>query len=257
MKVEIPSPPSMTEQRPKFEMVEIENNQVIKLFPKGYPIKKVEEELRITKLAKDMGIEAAFVHDIVERDGRTGLVFDKITGPDYRAWMQRNPAAWPKMGRFFAFEHYELHLHIAPELPSVKQSLMAQINGSGEIPERIRKDALNLLTRLPDGDHFCHMNYVPENVIVALEGPTLTNFSQAGRGSFIADVAKTCVLLSMGEDDLLNRILLGTYQTEYMKICNRPDDELHDWMTIVASAKLAEGVESERTALLEIIEDSR
>jgi hypothetical protein len=256
MKEEMPSRSPMTEQRPNIEMVEIENNQVIKLFPKGYPKKKVEEERRMTRLAKDMGIEAAYVHDIVERDGRTGLVFDKIIGPNYREWMQKSPMAWPKMGKYFAYEHRELHMHMAPELPSVKQALKQQIE-SGHVPEMIRKDALNLLDRLPDGDHFCHMNYVPETVVVALDGPTLIDFSEAGRGSFMADVAKTCVLLTVGEDDILSRILLGTYQTEYMKICNRPDDELQDWMMIVATAMLAGSAESARPRLMEIIESSR
>lgn len=246
----------MIEQRLTIEMVEIENNQVIKLFPKGYPRQKVEEEQWITKLAKDMGVEAAFVHDIVQRDGRWGLVFDKLIGPNYREWMKRSPAAWPKMGRFFAYEHHELHMHMAPELPSVKLALRSHLE-TGELPQDIKKDALELLKRLPEGDYFCHMNYVPENIIVALDGPTLTDFSEAGRGSFMTDVARTCVLLSVSEDDLLTRILLGTYQTEYMKICNRPDDELQDWMMVIAAAKLADGIASERSKLLEIVEESR
>jgi len=256
MKGEMPSRTPMTEQRPQIEMVEIEDSQVIKLFPRGYPRKLVEEEKRMTKAAKDMGIEAAFVHDIVERDGRIGLVFDKVIGPNYREWMQRSPTAWSKMGRFFAYEHHELHMHMAPELPSVKQALKAQIGGGHNIPEKVRKDALDLLDRQPDGDYFCHMNYVPENIIVALDGPTLINFSEAGKGSFMTDVARTCVLLSIGEDDMLGKILLGTYQVEYMKICNRPDDELQDWMVVVATAMLASCTEPERLKLMEIIEGS-
>lgn len=246
----------MTERRPGIEMVETEDHQVIKLFPKGYPRQRIEEELRATETAKDLGIEAAFVHGMVERDGRTGLVFDKVIGPDYREWMVRTPASWPKMARYFAYEHHELHMHMAPELPSVKHTVRQRIE-EGDLPEDLRKDALALLRRLPDGDNFVHFNYIPENVIVSLDGPKLTDFSAAGKGSYLMDVARTCVLLSAQGDDMLGQILLGSYRTEYMKICNRPDDELQDWMTVVATARLAEGLAAERARLLEIIEESR
>ena len=57
-------------------------------------------------------------------------------------------------------------------------------------------------------------------------------------------------------DDIMNltKILQGTYITEYLKICGRPDEELDRWGVVVAADKLCDGVAEERERLLELIQ---
>jgi len=100
----------------------------------------------------------------------------------------------------------------------------------------------------------CHWNFTPENVIFTINGPVALNWQEAGKGHFLADVARTSVLLALSVDDNLTKILHGTYITEYLKICGRPDEELDRWGAVVAADKLCDGVVEEREKLLELIQ---
>ena len=110
------------------------------------------------------------------------------------------------------------------------------------LENELRERVLAILKRLPEGENVCHWNFTPENVIFTINGPVVLNWQDVGKGHFLADVARTSVLLSLSVDDNLTKILQGTYITEYLKICGRPDEELDRWGAVVAADKLCDGV---------------
>jgi tRNA A-37 threonylcarbamoyl transferase component Bud32 len=245
-----------------YDVIEREDNQIVKLFHKGVPRARAEEEVHLTQLARSVGLESPFVAGVVEDDGRYGILFDKVIGPNYLEWMKRTPAAWNKLARFFAYEHHEMHMHRLLELPSLKDRLRAIISMGEELPSDTRNKALSALQRLHEGDHVCHGNFTPQNIIISLDGPVMMDWSAMSRGHYLGDVARTSLLIELDSargtnDDSLDRIkklLKGAYVTEYMKICGLGDDDLEAWMLPVAVGRLLEDVPGEKETLTGMIE---
>ena len=244
------------------DVIEREENQIVKLFHKGVPRARAEEEAHLTQLARSVGLESPFVAGVVEENGRYGIVFDKVIGPNYLEWMKRTPAAWNKLARFFAYEHHEMHMHHLLELPSLKDRLRAVISTGEELPSSTRNKALSALDRLPEGDHVCHGNFTPQNIIISLDGPVVMDWSAMSRGHYLGDVARSSLLIDLdsaretNDDsfDRIKRLLSGAYVTEYMKICGMGDDALEAWMLPVAVGRLLEDVPGEQETLTGMIE---
>jgi hypothetical protein len=245
--------------------VDLGNEQVVKLFPLTYPRVNVGEEARLTQLMKQVGIEVPFVHRVADRDGQLGIVMDKINGPDYLEWVLRRPAALNKLATYFAYEHHEIHMHRLPELPSLKERLSDRIGACADLTLEEKTAAARALKPLPDGDYVLHGDFHPENVIVSLDGPVVLNWGEAARGHFLADVAKSSLLMELGAlpwrrrgpkkaeiEGIWDRFRF-TYQFEYLKIANFPEEDLEAWKLPLAAAMLADGFEEERGALLALI----
>lgn len=225
-----------------YDMKEIEGNKVIKLFEAGTPKRVAEVELEKTLLARQYGLEAPFVHEIVEEGGRFGIVFDKVFGPSYTRWMIEHPPWLRRLTEYFAHEHHEVHMHKITELPRLKDVLAEAIAARKEITEAERKVLLERLAGMPDGDWLCHMDYVPESIMVSIDGPIVFNWGGAARGDYLADVAATSLLLERwvpkpeereaveGFKDMFRH----GYVSEYLKICGRMDEELDAWRSLLS-----------------------
>jgi hypothetical protein len=238
----------------QFKWVEIDGSSMLKQLPPDYPRERAEAELRLTRTMRELGMEAAYPQKVVEHEGTLGIVFDRAYGPDFREWMHRNPASWIKMAALFAHEHHEVHMHLSPDLDSIKARIEQRIRSSPLLEEGLKHKVLAKLKRLPESDNVCHWNFAPESVIFTINGPVVLNWQEAGKCHYLADVARTSVLLELSIDDNLTKILHGTYVTEYMKISGRPDEELDNWRAIVAADKLCDGVLEEKQRLLDLVQ---
>jgi aminoglycoside phosphotransferase (APT) family kinase protein len=119
--------------------------------------------------------------------------------------------------------------------------------------------------KLPEGEHLCHMDYHPENIVVSLDGPLVIDWANAGKGNYLADVAMTSVLLEVGTlpigmtsdaggalDNAMDRFF-DCYINEYLKMCGKGEEELLAWRAPVAAARMAEGIAEEQEPLLRIL----
>ncbi len=203
-------------------------------------------------------------HDVVEEQGRFGILVDHVHGPNYLEWMLEHQTALNKLIALFVQEQHEIHMHKVPELPSIKDILSTKISGSEAVPRESKEFLLRKMKALPEGEHLCHLDYHPENIVVSLDGPLVIDWADAGKGNYLADVAMTSVLLEIGTlpigmsrdqgrlDNTMDR-LFANYIMEYMKMCGKTDEELLVWRAPVAAARLAEGIEEEREPLLRIL----
>jgi len=226
-----------------YEMEEIEGNKVVKWFPPGAPRTGAEAEVEKTLLARQYGLEAPFVHGVVEKGGRYGAEFDKVIGPTYTQWIIEHPTWLRRLTEFFAHEHHEMHMHKVPELPRLKDSLIGMVKTGNGMAEQERERLLEQIARLPDGEWVCHMDYVPDSIMVSIDGPVVFNWGGAVRGDYLADVAMTSLLLERwapkpSEKDAVEKfrdMFRHGYISEYIKICGRMDDELEAWRVVLAS----------------------
>jgi hypothetical protein len=223
------------------DMVEVGENKVAKLFPPGTPRADIERELETTLLMKRYGLETPFVRGLVEHDGREGIAFDKVLGPTYTQWMVEHPALLGRLTDYFAHEHHEVHMHRVTELPRLKEVVAARLAATEALDGEEREQLLKKLSRARDGDWLCHMNYVPDNIIMSLDGPVVFNWGSAVRGDYLADVAMTSLLLeqwtpALNEGDAAPQFrdfFRFGYVNEYMKISGRMNDDLIVWTDIL------------------------
>lgn len=224
----------MTERR--WRMSEREGNLVVKLFPPGTPRETAEDEARVTGLVRQYGLDAPFAHGVVEQDGALGVEFDRAIGPTYTQWVLQHPNQLNRLAEFFAHQHRELHLHKVGEVPSLKavlQERIAALPGGEELRQR--------LGRMPDGDWLLHWNFHPDHVTVSVDGPVVYHWGEAMRGDYLADVARTSLLLDdwdpdPGEREAVERIkerFHRAYLFEYIKACGRTDEELEEWKELL------------------------
>jgi uncharacterized protein (TIGR02172 family) len=236
----------------------------LKLYHAGWPAAWVEHEAQVTRLVAEAGVPAPAVHQVIEVDGRSGILFERIIGPSLLQQVGGKPWTLGRAVRTFTDLQLAMHAHAIPNLPSQREHLVHQIRETSPLPDRIRTAALRQLDQLPDGDALCHGDYHPDNVLMTRRGPIIIDWGSASRGHPLADVAQTTLLLQIGEppDSGLSRWLLASgraivyraYRHRYLRRRPAPEEELAAWRLPIAVARLAEGIPGERSPLLRLID---
>lgn len=147
---------------------------------------------------------------------------------------------------------------LAPsQLPSMKARLRKRIALSGHLNDAERVQILRTLEAQADGDQLCHGDLHLENLLGALTGPTVIDWSNAAAGPPAADVARSLVILQFGETPSdtpvivrhLAPTLRGLVVSRYLSTCRsmRPSylNGLNEWKIIQAAARLGETTQDE------------
>jgi len=168
--------------------------KVIKLFESWVPEPKIRREFTITRALHAAGLPVPAVYEIAERDGRMGIVFERVDGISLFRSVKARP--WRLFGaaRQLAELHAQLHGLRAPvELPTQRDQLAGWIDASDYPPER-KTAAHAQLARLPSGDAVCHGDFHPENILLSPHGPVIIDWIAGTRGHPVGDVARTSML---------------------------------------------------------------
>jgi Ser/Thr protein kinase RdoA (MazF antagonist) len=203
--------------------------------------------------------------DVVERDGRTGLVLERFTGPDMLTLLQRQPWRVLSLAGSLATAHLAVHRAAAPpELPDLRQVLAARIQDA-VLPPHLRSFALRVLDTLPDGDRLCHGDYHPGNLLLAADRTAVIDWAGAARGTGEADHARTLLLLRWANPlpgtPLLSRALIAAGRSllarRYTRTYRRgapPMRQVHSWLLAHAAARLSEGIQAEYATLTGVLD---
>jgi uncharacterized protein (TIGR02172 family) len=236
----------------------------LKLYYAGWPAAWVEHEAQLSRMVAAAGVPAPTVHQVIEVDGRYGILFERIVGPSLLQQVAAKPWTLPHAVRTFTDLHLAMHGLPIPNLPSQRERLARQIREASPLPDRVRAAALRRLEQLPDGDALCHGDYHPDNVLMTQRGPIIIDWVSASRGHPLADVAQTALLVQIGEplNSGLSRWLLASgraivyraYLHRYLRRRPALAAELAAWHLPIAVARLAEGIPGERSPLLRRID---
>ena len=202
----------------------------------------------------------------VVKDGRPGLVTNRIEGVDLLSRLGRQPFLVFRAGRTLGVAHAELHDIVAPlHLPELNDDLRDRIREAAALPEDLRRVALNLLDGLPRGDRLCHGDFHLGNLMGDWPAPVVIDWGDASRGDPVADVARTYLLQKLGEPPpgaaLLLRVLapvgrdilaaryLSTYRSRHPVDRRR----LEKWKIVRAAARIFDPVPSEHPRLIRFL----
>jgi aminoglycoside phosphotransferase (APT) family kinase protein len=241
-------------------------SQVVKLFHAGRPADWIRHEAEIGHVLSHAGVPAPMVGNIVQVNGRTGLVYERVAGVPLLTFLAARPWRVLWAARLMADLHTRIHACHADGLPTLRDRLEWMIEGAPVAPE-VREAALARLSRLPDGGAVCHGDFHPDNIILSANGPVVLDWSNAVRGDPPADVARTLLMLRIGglppgmrgraAVTLLRATLHRAYLRRYLHArasqrgAVRAD--VDRWMLPVAVARAQERIDDEQARLRALI----
>ena len=234
--------------------------QVVKLFLPACA-QVAETEATAARLAAAARLPVPAFFGRIERDGRVGLVFARVDSPSLDIRMQRRPWQARQCMRSFARLHAQIHSVCAPDLASLHERLAERIC-LAVVDEGLKNAALRLLAHLPEGDRLCHGDFHPGNVLLTPAGPIAIDWPNAARGVPDADVAQSILLfrhaapltVPIGRTFLrLGRSFAArSYVSAYLAAGTVDRDACDRWLPVLAVARLAEGIASERQKLISL-----
>ncbi len=237
--------------------------QVLKLFRGFMPPEAALRELDNSQAAFRAGVPAPRPGGVVELNGRTGLVLQKVEGPTMLRRVASRPWTIVSAARTLAGLHSDMHSRRAPALQSLKERLDRNVRAAPGLPEAARHASLMRLEGLPDGESICHGDFHPDNVLMSPQGPVIIDWSIATRGDPNADVARTSLMLRLGSVpsgtpartriNLLRRLFHYLYLTRYLRLRGVSRGQVEVWQLPVAAARLNERILEEREVLLKLI----
>jgi len=236
-----------------------EPGRVLKLFHSARPQAKVELEYRITRAVHAAGLPAPAVYELLEIDGRRGMVVEHIEGVSLFRQVQARPWKLPAAVRQMAELHAEIHKHPAPaDLPSQRKWIAGGIEAATNLTDHEKQRANDCLAAMPEGAALCHGDFHPENIICTARGPIILDWSRATRGHPLGDVAGTCRLIQTADLPAwvplhMHLLLRATrafihrkYLSSYLQLHPASREEIDAWHVPLAAAAAGWGPELER-----------
>jgi len=153
---------------------------------------KTELEFRISRAVHNSGYPCPAAHELVECNGRLGIVFDRVNGISMFEAVARKPWLLPSASRELADLHVKLHSLKAPfEIPSQREQFERWIAAAGDLSPQQLEAARNTLEKVQPSETLCHGDFHPQNILYSSKGPVVIDWSTATRGNPIADVARS------------------------------------------------------------------
>jgi uncharacterized protein (TIGR02172 family) len=256
-------PPAPIAQGRTAEIFSWDDSRVLKLYFDWCPSNWVEYESRIARAVHDAGIPTPVAGEIVEVNGRRGLIYERVEGISMLQDLNSRPWTLMRHAHSLAELQIKIHRQFIADLPSYKEQLHRAISSTPHLSEILREKYLHQLASLPEGNSLCHGDYHPGNIILARNGPVIIDWMTACSGNHWADVARTGLLLTIGPKGAPNlvspllqlaiRFFHRMYLNRYLKTLPDKSNELKHWVPVIAAARLNEDIAPEREALLKIL----
>lgn len=243
------------------------NDSVVKVPRPTVPDHWANDEAQFTRAALACGVPAPEVRDVIEVDGRSAIVFERIDGPSMWQCMLDQPQNVDALSRELAAVHRTIQLAgIADGLPDLVARLCTKIMQVDALSDAERDEACALTRSLPRGAALLHGDLHPGNVLMGPDGPTVIDWFDATIGHPVADVARTSLLIrtgghDAGDDmgvehhlpgatpDLLDRVRTR-YLGEFRQLLDQTTDTLPTWDAVIAVSRIAEGTDDDEAELL-------
>jgi uncharacterized protein (TIGR02172 family) len=244
--------------------------QILKLYFSGQSGRGIERDLESSRTVAKAGIPTPAVYgEIVELDGRLGLVYERIDGRPMLEMMAGNLLRIRSYSRLVADLHFSLHAPKVSGLRPVKEKLKQDISRANAITDDEISALLDLTDSMPDGDRIYHGDFHPDNIIFRTAeqgGPVIIDWSNAGSGDPLADVARTHLLTMFGWRGLpsgfnrwivhwISGLMYRFYSRRYFELSGADSAAVDRWMIVIAAARLIEDVPGEEEHVVKFVRE--
>lgn len=248
------------------EVFEWGQDKIIKLFFDKYSYDdRVNHEASVGRIVYESGVISPAVYDIVEVDGRKGIIYERIQGKPILEHLITMP--WNSYHYLQKTVELQRNIHnfSAKELPTQKERFTYTIGLSSGILGNRAKTIIDYMEGLPDGESICHGDFYVNNILVS--GNKLVPIDWAGtyQGNPLGDVARTGMIICSpavpnGIPDFVTtlsnypkKLFFWLYIHEYMKLSKVRFADIDSWILPVAAAKLKDNIPGEEKWLLNMI----
>jgi Ser/Thr protein kinase RdoA (MazF antagonist) len=235
-----------------------DEGRVLKLYRAEFPREWADWEAKTTRAISEAGVPAPQIFEVLDVEGRRGIIMERVTGPSLIADLIANLFNVVKHARLLAELHAQMHERTIPDLPSQHESLRQRIQ-EAKVSPAIQTAALQRLDRLPEGTALCHGDFHPGNVVLTTHGLRILDWPTAARGHPLGDVARTSLILRLLEPlpemsipwvlRLVRDLFNATYLRHYMKLRSVSREAIEVWLLPVAVARTLENLPYERENL--------
>jgi uncharacterized protein (TIGR02172 family) len=226
------------------------DGQVLKLFRPGSYAGLPDQEWANTLTAWQLGAPAPKPIELVEVNGRRGVVLERIQGPTLTGCIQKRPWRLASYAHLLARQQATLHAIRAPGLPSLSERARQSISNSNALNPEMKDRLLARLAKLPEGEQICHGDFHPGNILMSDKGPVVIDWEGCTRGDPSADVAETRMLFRIiitflhGLKGWPIRQYLRAYErvylVEYNRVAAAPARDQLAWIAIVTAMRLGD-----------------
>jgi uncharacterized protein (TIGR02172 family) len=247
------------------EVYEWGRDKVLKLYFDRFRDDWIKREAKIGYIVHQSGVSSPAVFDIVDIDGRKGLIFQRIFGKTVISHIETEPWKVYNYALQLAGLHFKMHKCSADGLPSQKERFAYTLKRSSEILGDKESRILDYIESLPNGESVCHGDLHFNNIIVTDNKLVAIDWNSAYTGNPLGDVARTCMIISSpamppGTSNIMailtqytKWLIYWTYLNEYMRLAKVKFEDIDAWTLPVAAAKLKDKVPGEEKWLMDII----
>ncbi len=237
------------------------NGQILKLFFDWQSLESIKYEQRMNRAVHASGLPVPAPGEIVQVNGRNGLVYERVDGQNMWETLARQPWRLLEFARQTANLHAEMHANATrPDIPPLHRKLEWKLNHAEHLPDALKQALLSSLAALPNGGPICHGDFHPANILLTQTRAVVIDWIDASLGNPLADVARTSVIClgAVNSSQVPNaalrlglRLFHATYLRRYFQL--RPGDmsEYRRWLPIVAAARLSENMPELESWLIE------
>jgi hypothetical protein len=240
------------------------NSQVIKLFNRGFSLSHAEIEARGLRIAHASGVPTPVVEEIIEVEGRYGIVLERIVGKNLYEDVRARPWTLFNAAGIYAELYGMIHSCKTTELPSQREDLLHGIQNNG-VMSRLQEEAVvKALHQLPDDNALCLRDFRTHHILMSNSGPIIVDWESALFGNSSADIA----MVSLGQDmerskrTFVSRLVhpgqlfYRAFLSRYLQSSGARYQDIVSWRLPVASARLHAAGGVEKAALLAVVESS-
>jgi thiamine kinase len=248
------------------EVFEWQDGRVLKLLRASGPSTALAFEIAALEVARSAGISVPQVYEEVVIDGRTGLVMERLEGPDLLTIIGQKPWLLFRSGRVTGDIHARINAARAPaSLPAVRDVVSGGLANLASSEPALAEWAGRILALLPDGEALCHGDFHPAQIMFSGDRYCAFDWSRAKRGDPLFDYARTRVLISIAEPPpgspltmkllahIGRRALLSSYARSYERHAAERVDEnrLRRWEIVNLALRVLDQFPGERTRLIQ------
>ena len=174
------------------ECYRIDEETIIKLYYKNVDTATIEHEKALSKKAFVMGIPTAISYDIVEADGRRGVVYELIKSKTLAELMRSDESKTDEYIAMYADICKKVHsIHTEdPEIPSFKDANREDIKNITGITDEERDYLYKFLELVPDSDTCIHGDLNINNIMVQNGECCLIDMGELSYGTPMFDISR-------------------------------------------------------------------
>lgn len=223
-----------------------DSDRCIKLFSQTYSKADVLSEALNQARMEATSLNIPKILDVTMFDGKWAIVSEFIRGKTLEQYMEEDPQHAERYLEMLVYEQIKVQQELSANMNRLRARLHCKISQS-QLDVDQRRNLHMHLNGLPDQSSICHGDFVPSNVIIAMDDQAyVLDWANVTQGDAAADIARTYLHFQYtGQKDLAEAYL--------EQICFKKDINhiyVKKWIPIVAAAYSSGCGMSERSFLL-------